>query len=69
MNKAMKALSVAVVGSAVMASTAMAQVFPPTAAQTTSLANVSADIVLWGALLIGVALTILAYRRITRIVK
>ena len=53
----------------VMASDAMAQVFPVDTASTTVISNVKADIVAWGVVFIGVALTIFAYKRIKSLVR
>ena len=51
------------------ASVAMAQVFPVDAASTTTITNVKADIVAWGVVFIGVALTIYAYKRVKSLVR
>ena len=64
-----KALSLAVLGLLVMAQSAMAQVFPVDAATTTTITSVKADIVAWGVVLIGVALTIFAYKRVKSLVR
>ena len=53
----------------VMASDAMAQVFPVDTATTTVISNVKSDIVAWGVVFIGVALTIFAYKRIKSLVR
>ncbi len=50
------------------ASVAMAQVFPVDTASTTTIANVKADLVAWGVVFIGVALTIYAYKRVKSLV-
>lgn len=50
------------------ASVAMAQVFPVDTASTTTISNVKADIVAWGVVFIGVALTIYAYKRVKSLV-
>jgi hypothetical protein len=63
-----KKLSVAVLGLLVMAQSAMAQVFPVDAATTTTVTSVKADIVAWGVVFIGVALTIFAYKRVKSLV-
>jgi hypothetical protein len=55
-------------GLMVMASSAMAQVFPVDTATTTVITNVKADIVAWGVVFIGVALTIFAYKRVKSLV-
>lgn len=51
------------------ASVAMAQVFPVDTASTTTISNVKADIVAWGVVFIGVALTIYAYKRVKSLVR
>lgn len=53
----------------VMASEAMAQVFPVDTATTTTITSVKSDIVAWGVVFIGVALTIFAYRRVKSLVR
>jgi len=63
-----KTLSMAVLGVLVMASSAMAQVFPVDASTTTTIASVKGDIVAWGVVFIGVALTIFAYKRVKSLV-
>ena len=57
--------------SAVLLSTsvALAQVFPVDTASTTTIANVKADLVAWGVVFIGVALTIYAYKRVKSLVR
>ena len=47
---------------------AMAQVFPVDAATTTTITSVKGDIVAWGVVFIGVALTIFAYKRVKSLV-
>ena len=47
----------------------MAQVFPVDTASTTTISNVKADIVAWGVVFIGVALTIYAYKRVKSLVR
>ena len=47
---------------------AMAQVFPVDAATTTTITSVKSDIVAWGVVFIGVALTIFAYKRVKSLV-
>ena len=64
-----KTLSMAVLGLLVMASSAMAQVFPVDAATTTTISSVKGDIVAWGVVFIGVALTIFAYKRVKSLVR
>ena len=61
-------LSMAVLGVLVMASSAMAQVFPVDAATSTTITSVKGDIVAWGVVFIGVALTIFAYKRVKSLV-
>ena len=63
-----KKVSVAVLGIALMAQEAMAQVFPVDAATTTTITSVKGDIVAWGVVIIGVALTIFAYKRVKSLV-
>jgi hypothetical protein len=63
-----KSLGLAVVGMGLMASSAMAQVFPVDTATTTTITSVKADIVAWGVVFIGVALTIFAYKRVKSLV-
>lgn len=65
----LKKLALSVLGLLVMAQTAMAQVFPVDVASTTTISNVKADIVAWGVVFIGVALTVYAYRRIKALVR
>ncbi len=50
-------------------SVALAQVFPVDTASTTTIANVKADLVAWGVVFIGVALTIYAYKRVKSLVR
>ena len=64
-----KKVSVAVLGLALMAQEAMAQVFPVDAATTTTISSVKGDIVAWGVVFIGVALTIFAYKRVKSLVR
>jgi type IV secretory pathway VirB2 component (pilin) len=64
-----KTLSMAVLGMLVMASSAMAQVFPVDAATTSTITSVKGDIVAWGVVFIGVALTIFAYKRVKSLVR
>ena len=56
----LKGAGLSALGLAVMADSAMAQVFPVDAATTTTITSVKADIVAWGVVFIGVALTIFA---------
>ena len=65
----LKKLALLPLGIAVMASEAMAQVVPGDTATTTVISNVKADIVAWGVVFIGVALTIFAYKRIKSLVR
>ena len=58
-----------VLGLLLMAGEAMAQVFPVDAATTTPITSVKGDIVAWGVVFIGVALTIFAYKRVKSLVR
>jgi len=69
MKKSLGSLSVAVLGTVIGAQTALAQVFPVDTASTTTISNVKADIVAWGVVFIGVALTIYAYKRVKSLVR
>ena len=69
MMKAMKGLSLAVLGTLIGAQAALAQVFPVDTASTTTITSVKADIVAWGVVFIGVALTVYAYRRVKALVR
>ena len=62
-------LVVLVLALSVVASEAMAQVFPVDVATTTTITSVKSDIVAWGVVFIGVALTIFAYRRVKSLVR
>jgi hypothetical protein len=64
-----KTLSLAVLGLLVMTQSAMAQVFPVDAGTTNTITSVKGDIVAWGVVFIGVALTIFAYKRIKSLVQ
>lgn len=64
-----KQLGLAMLGLVVMASNAMAQVFPVDASTTTTITSVKSDIVAWGVVFIGVALTVFAYKRIKALVR
>ena len=64
-----KKLMLAVAALALSVQSAMAQVFPVDTATTTVITNVRADIVAWGVVFIGVALTIFAYKRIKSLVR
>ena len=57
------------VGAAAHGAEAMAQVFPVDAATTTTITSVKGDIVAWGVVFIGVALTIFAYKRVKSLVQ
>lgn len=69
MKQSWQGLSVAVLGTVLSAHTALAQVFPVDTASTTTISNVKADIVAWGVVFIGVALTIYAYKRVKSLVR
>lgn len=69
MMKAMRGLSLAVLGTLIGAQVALAQVFPVDTASTTTITSVKADIVAWGVVFIGVALTIFAYKRVKSLVR
>ncbi len=69
MKKFWQGFSVAVLGALISAQTALAQVFPVDTASTTTISNVKADIVAWGVVFIGVALTIYAYKRVKSLVR
>ena len=68
MRKFWQGCSVAVLGMVLSAQSALAQVFPVDTASTTTISNVKADIVAWGVVFIGVALTIYAYKRVKSLV-
>ncbi|NGZ03243.1 MAG: hypothetical protein CV090_09365 [Nitrospira sp. WS238] len=68
MKKFWQGLSMAVLGILIGVQTALAQVFPVDTASTTTISNVKADIVAWGVVFIGVALTIYAYKRVKSLV-
>ena len=51
------------------AGVALAQVFPVDAATTSTITSVKGDIVAWGVVFIGVALTIFAYKRVKSLVR
>ena len=69
MKKFWQGLSLAVLGTVISAQSALAQVFPVDTASTTTISNVKADIVAWGVVFIGVALTIYAYKRVKSLVR
>ena len=69
MMQSMRSLSLAVLGTLIGAQAALAQVFPVDTASTTTISNVKADIVAWGVVFIGVALTIYAYKRVKSLVR
>ncbi|THJ09805.1 MAG: hypothetical protein CAF43_012185 [Nitrospira sp. CG24C] len=62
-------LSVAMLTMAMFVSESMAQIFPVDAATTTTITSVKADIVAWGIVFIGVALSVFAYKRIKALVR
>ena len=64
----MKKIALGVLGMSVVTSQAMAQVFPVDASTTTTITSVKSDIVAWGVVFIGVALTIFAYKRVKSLV-
>ena len=64
-----KTMGLVVLGLLLMAQEAMAQVFPVDAATTTTITSVKGDIVAWGVVFIGVALTIFAYKRVKSLVR
>ena len=64
-----KKLGLFALGLVLMAGDAMAQVFPVDAATTTTITSVKGDIVAWGVVFIGVALTIFAYKRVKSLVR
>ena len=63
-----KKMGLCVLGLLLMAQSAMAQVFPVDAGTTTTITSVKSDIVAWGVVFIGVALTIFAYKRVKSLV-
>ncbi|MBI5316833.1 MAG: hypothetical protein HZB34_12770 [Nitrospirae bacterium] len=65
----MKKVALLGLGVSVMATEAMAQVFPVDAATSTTITSVKGDIVAWGVVFIGVALTIFAYKRVKSLVR
>jgi hypothetical protein len=67
--KKMYAVYLAMVASLLESAAALAQVFPVDTATTTTITSVKADIVAWGVVFIGVALTVFAYRRIKALVR
>lgn len=69
MRKFWQGLSMAVLGILISVQTTLAQVFPVDTASTTTISNVKADIVAWGVVFIGVALTIYAYKRVKSLVR
>ncbi|UVT22049.1 MAG: hypothetical protein H8K03_09240 [Nitrospira sp.] len=69
MKTSLSRFSVAALGTVLSAQTALAQVFPVDTASTTTISNVKADIVAWGVVFIGVALTIYAYKRVKSLVR
>ena len=65
----LKKVGLVALGLVLMAGEAMAQVFPVDAATTTTITSVKGDIVAWGVVFIGVALTIFAYKRVKSLVR
>ncbi|MEO7862256.1 MAG: hypothetical protein ABIU05_17860 [Nitrospirales bacterium] len=65
----MKKVALLGLGVSVMATEAMAQVFPVDAATSTTITSVKGDIVAWGVVFIGVALMIFAYKRVKSLVR
>ena len=63
-----KKMGLLALGLVLMAGDAMAQVFPVDAATNTTITSVKGDIVAWGVVFIGVALTIFAYKRVKSLV-
>ena len=63
-----KKMGLLALGLVLMAGDAMSQVFPVDAATTTTITRVKGDIVAWGVVFIGVALTIFAYKRVKSLV-
>ena len=64
-----KNIGLLALGLVLMAGDAMAQVFPVDAATNTTITSVKGDIVAWGVVFIGVALTIFAYKRVKSLVR
>ena len=64
-----KNIGLLALGLVLMTGDAMAQVFPVDAATTTTITSVKGDIVAWGVVFIGVALTIFAYKRVKSLVR
>ena len=64
----LKKVGLFALGLVLMAGEVMAQVFPVDAATTTTITSVKGDIVAWGVVFIGVALTIFAYKRVKSLV-
>ena len=65
----LKRIGLLALGLVLMAGDAMAQVFPVDAATTTTITSGKGDIVAWGVVFIGVALTIFAYKRVKSLVR
>ena len=65
----LKKIGLFALGLVLMAGEVMAQVFPVDAATTTTITSVKGDIVAWGVVFIGVALTIFAYKRVKSLVR
>ena len=64
-----KSLGLSVLALSVMASNAMAQVFPVDTASTTTITNLKADIIAWGVVFIGVAIALFAFKRIKSLIR
>ena len=69
LNKIYASLSMIALMLAVMVSESVAQVFPVDGTSTTTIANVKADLIAWGVVFIGVALTVFAYKRVKSLVR
>ena len=64
-----KSVGLSVLALSVMASNAMAQVFPVDTASTTTITNLKADIIAWGVVFIGVAIALFAYKRVKSLIR
>lgn len=69
MKRYAKSVGLSVLAMSVMASNAMAQIFPVDAATTTTITSVKADIVAWGVVFIGVGLSIFAFKKVKSLVR
>ena len=69
LKKYISTLSMIALMLAVMVSESLAQVFPVDTASTTTITNVKADLIAWGVVFIGVALTVFAYKRVKALVR